>query len=202
MASVFPIDLDELRDIARRAAEAAGGVLEVVNLNSPTQHVLSGDEAALAEARRIVEEETYAQCTVIERRVPMHCSTFEPVGRAFREHLAGVRFRRPSLPYFPNRLGRPVPEPDQATFVELLSTHVHKPVLWRASIDYIVEHHGPADRLAFVEVGPMAVLTNLLGGRWHRGVRRLHTDSRQGTAAHLREVVRELGGEPGPVAGG
>jgi len=81
MASVFPIELEALQDVARRAAAAADGVLEVVNLNSPRQHVLSGDQRALETALKLLEEEEgFVQAVVIERQVPMHCSTFAPVG--------------------------------------------------------------------------------------------------------------------------
>lgn len=187
MASVFPIELEELEEVARRASEC--GVLEVVNLNSPRQHVLSGELAALERALEILEEEHYVQAAVIERQVPMHCSIFEPVGTSFREHLERVPFARPRLPYLPNRLGREQPEPDRQTFVELLATHVHRPVLWRATIDWVVERFPDP---VFVEVGPLKVLHNLLDRKWHRDVKRLHTDSAEDTAQHLEQVIDEL----------
>lgn len=186
MASVFPIELDELEEVIRRTEHL--GVLEVVNLNSPRQHVLSGEAEPLQEAEGIIEEETYAQAVIIEKQVPMHCSTFEPVGVSFRAHLETVAFEKPRLPYLPNRLGRILEDPDRESFVDLLSTHVHKPVLWRKSIDHVVER---APDAVFVEVGPMSVLTNLLTKKWHKN-RKLCTDSRDDTAGHLREVIHEL----------
>lgn len=189
MASVFPIELAELEEVARRASRR--GVLEVVNLNSPRQQVLSGERAALDEALRILEEEHYVQAVVIEREVPMHCSIFAPVGARLRRHLQEVHFAPPRLPYLPNRLGRIVPDPTAPLFVELLSTHVHSPVLWRQSIDHVVEQWPEA---VFVEVGPMAVLYNLLDKKWHRN-RKLHTDSAEATGAHLQRVVAELAAE-------
>jgi len=186
MASVFPIELEELEAVARRASSV--GVLEVVNLNSPRQHVLSGERAALDEALRILENEHYVQAVVIEREVPMHCSTFGPVGARLRRHLETLRFAAPRLPYLPNRLGRILGDPTAATMVELLATHVHHPVLWRQSIDFIVDRWPDA---VFVEVGPMSVLYNLLDRKWHKS-HRLRTDSAEGTPAHLGEVVSEL----------
>ena len=186
MASVFPIALEELEEIARRAS--ASGVLEVVNLHSPRQQVLSGEQAALERALQIIEEELYVQATVIERHVPMHCSIFEPVGQSFRRHLEQVTFAAPRLPYLPNRLGREQPDPNRETFIELLATHVHRPVLWRASIDRVVERWPDA---VFVEVGPLSVLHNLLDRKWHRN-RKLHTDSAEQTDQHLKQVIDEL----------
>lgn len=192
MASVFPIELEELEQIAARAA--GDDVLEVVNLNSPQQHVLSGDTPALERAQALIEDETFANAVVIERQVPMHCSTFAPVGRRLREHLQTVRFSRPQLPYLPNREGRMIEAPTDEQFVELLATHVHSPVLWRRSIDHVVACHPDA---VFVEVGPLAVLYNLLNRKWHR-VPRYRTDSAEETAAHLERLLGELRGlEPG-----
>jgi [acyl-carrier-protein] S-malonyltransferase len=79
MASVFPIDLEELEEIVAKARVA--GVLEVVNLNSPRQHVVSGERSAVDEALRILPEESYARAVIIENNIPMHCSTFEAVHR-------------------------------------------------------------------------------------------------------------------------
>lgn len=186
MASVFPISLEELNGVAARAR--GHGVVEVTNLNSPKQQVLSGASAAIAEALRILDADFYVTAAIIERQVPMHSSLFEPVGTRFRAHLEQVAFERPRLPYLPNRLGRVLEEPDRAAFVDLLSTHVHRPVLWRDSIDHVVERWPDA---VFLEVGPMAVLSNLLDRKWHRN-KKLHTDSADDTELHFRRVIEEL----------
>ncbi|MFH1532635.1 MAG: ACP S-malonyltransferase [Pseudomonadota bacterium] len=186
MASVFPIDLEELEEIVERARGV--GVLEIVNLNSPTQHVISGEQAAVEEALRILDAECFAGAVIIEKKIPMHCSTFEPVGDRFRVHLETVPFTTPRLPYFPNRLGRPLEEPSREDFVDLLSTHVHHPVLWRHSIDAIVERWPEA---VFVEVGPRKVLFGLLQKKWHP-VRKFHVDCPEETRSHLDGVIGEL----------
>ncbi len=186
MASVFPIDLDQLQEVVDQTSSL--GVLEIVNLNSPSQHVISGDTAALDEALRILEAETYAQTVVIERQVPMHCSTFAPVGESFRRTLEGVSFAKPRRPYLPNRLGSMVENPDSSTFIDLLSTHVHSPVLWRQSIDLVVEKWPEA---VFVEVGPLAVLHNLMSKKWHKN-KKFCTDSAKDTAEHVRQITDEI----------
>ncbi len=186
MASVFPIEFEELRKVTLRARKA--GVLEIVNINSPQQFVLSGERPALDEALRILEAESFATAVVIEKKIPMHCSTFEPVGRKFREHMETVSFSEPKLPYFPNRLGHPLENPQGKDFVDLLSSHVHNPVLWRHSIDFIAKNYPEA---IFLEVGPRKVLTNLLQRKWHP-VRKFHSDSSEDTGRHLEGVVQEI----------
>ena len=187
MASMFPIPLDELEPVVERAGKL--GVLEIVNLNSPRQHVISGETVAVDEALRLADDELYIQGVVIERQVPMHASMFSSVGERFRAFLEGVDFQTPQLPYFPNRLGKIVDTPTKEIFVDLLSTHVHKPVLWRHSIDYILEKEPDA---VMVEVGLKGVLCNLIDRRWHRGLKKFKSDSADNTAEHFASVVETL----------
>jgi [acyl-carrier-protein] S-malonyltransferase len=190
MASVFPISAEELEEVAARVRDEGAGVVEVVNLNSPRQQVLSGDGPALERALALLEEETYAQATIIERQVPMHCSTFAPVAERFAETLAKLPFAAPRFAYLPNRLAENLAAPTQQQWVELLSTHVCRPVLWRASVDALLAAEPEA---CFVEVGPRKVLYNLLDRKWHKGVRRAHVDSANELEPHFREVLTTLG---------
>ena len=187
MASIQPIELDELRAVVERV-QADHGVLEVVNLNSPRQHVIAGEPAAVEAAVAILEEEYFVHPEIIERQVPMHSTMFETVGRRFREHLERVEFAPPTKPYLPNRLGHELAHPTQADFVELCATHVHEPVYWRKSIDFLLDRLPGA---VFVEVGPRAVLHNLMQRKWVRNPR-FRTDSREDTTRHLAEVVAGL----------
>ncbi len=186
MASIFPIALETLEDVVRRVQHL--GVLEVVNLNSPKQHVVSGETKALEEALSILEDEHYVQPVIIEKQVPMHCSIFEPVSADFRQALLRAPFQKPRLPYLPNRLGKVCENPSSSTFVELLATHVYRPVLWRKSIDWVISQWPNA---IFVEVGPLSVLYNLLDRKWHKN-RKFCTDSKEASKEHLLKVFNEL----------
>jgi [acyl-carrier-protein] S-malonyltransferase len=151
--------------------------------------VLSGETSAIERAVQVLEDEHFLQAVIIERQVPMHSSLFEPVGKSFRAVLEGLDFATPRLPYLPNRHGELHAEPTKADFVDLLSSHVHQPVLWRKSIDLVMQTWPDA---VLVEVGPKAVLYNLLDRKWHRGVSKLHTDTNEDKAAHLDEVFASL----------
>ncbi len=187
MAAIFPIDLEELEQSVVRARNA--GVVEVVNLNSPRQQVVAGEPAAVDELLRILDEETYVNAVVIEKHVPMHSSMFEPVGHRFAEHLGQVSFRPPRSVYLPNRLGEFVTDPSRDAFVDLLSTHVHRPVLWRQSVDRVVDRWPEA---ILIEVGPKQILGGMLGKKWHRKVPKFSTDSQENTAANLRKLVEDV----------
>ena len=187
MVSVFSISLEDAEQVVARAQ--AKGLCEVVNLNSPRQQVISGETAAVEEAMRLCEDELGVQAVLIEQQVPMHSSLFAPVGERLGRYLANVKFAKPRLPYVPNRLAELVAAPTQEQFVDLLTTHVHRPVLWARSIDLVVQTY---PNPVLCEVGPKAVLFNLLDRKWHREVQKLHTDSNKDARAHLDEVIGRL----------
>lgn len=188
MASVQPLDLESLEQVVETVRAQGHGVLEIVNLNSPRQHVLSGEQAAVEAAVVLLEDEHYVVPTIIERQVPMHSSLFASVGEALRPHLRRARFRPTRRPYLPNRRGEPVPHASPEDFVALLADHVHTPVLWRRSIDHLLASHPDA---VLVEVGPRQVLFNLLDRKWVNRPR-FCTDSREDAAAHLNGVIEAL----------
>ena len=171
MASCFPIELDELLEVVERARNH--GSLDVGNLNSPQQHVISGEHAAVNAAIDILEEEFSIDPVVIEQRVPMHSSRFRPVADLLEPALAAAKFLPARRPYLPNVLAQLLPQPDHATITSLLLRHVYEPVRWRESIELLCEQ---LPGVSFIEVGPRGVLYNLLSPRWKR-VDRYKTDS-------------------------
>ena len=196
MAAIQPISSDELADIVERASKL--GVIEIVNINSPRQQVVAGERAAVEAAVAEAEDEFYAQPQIIDRSVPMHSSLFRAVGGAFRAYLDTLEFQPIRRPYLPNRMAELLTSPTQAEFVELLSSHVHEPVLWRQSLDHVVEAHPDA---IFVEVGPRSVLHNLMHRKWLRNRKfktDIKTDCRNELADHLAAVVAQLGTREAP----
>ena len=186
MAAIQPIAEHDLCEVVEQASER--GVLEIVNFNSPRQFVIAGEQAAVEYAAELAEHEHFAQSHVIERQVPMHSSIFAPVAERFTAYLNTLDFQAPERPWLANRRGGFVEAPTQADFVELLGEHVCQPVYWRQSIDAVVAREPEA---VFVEVGPMAVLHNLLHRKWHAN-RKFRTDDRDGAGEHFAGLVAGL----------
>ena len=186
MAAVFPVEEEAVADAVSQAR--AHGICEIVNFNSPTQHVLAGDSAAIDEAIRILEDEQAATCVVIDKRLPMHCSLFAPVAALFRPALAAAPFTMPGRPYLPNVLGRFADDVHPDRIRALLAEHVHRPVLFRQSIDVLFDRAADG---AYIEVGPRSVIYNLLGKKWHP-FRRYKTDADTNLAAAVSEMAKEL----------
>lgn len=163
MAAIFPLTLPELQKAVAEINQMGLGVVEIANHNSPRQHVLSGTKEAVTKALEAINDEFYVEGVIIEDKLPMHSSLFESVGQEFSQYLAKVEFEEPHLPYLPNRLANFLIRPTAADVRELLASHVYKPVLWKMSIDWIIEHYADA---IFVETGPRRVLSNLLDRKW------------------------------------
>jgi [acyl-carrier-protein] S-malonyltransferase len=113
----------------------------------------------------------------------------EPVAGEFRPALESAAWRLPTRPYLPNAVGRFVREPGPAQFIALLSEQVSAPVLWEESIDFLDDRFTD---LVLVEVGPRAVLYNLLGKRWKCEIPRYKTDSQDDLYGSIVALAEEL----------
>jgi [acyl-carrier-protein] S-malonyltransferase len=162
MAAFFPIEADEVEDIVKRASSS--GCVQVANYNTPSQFVVAGEPEAVQVAMRLAEADFAIDPVVIEKQIPMHTEVFRPVSEALLPHLKSANFRKPKRPYVSNVLGNLVEDAGPEQIIKLLARHVYSPVLWRQSIDAIIERQPDA---VFVEVGPRGVLYNMLQKRWH-----------------------------------
>ena len=183
MAAVFPIELDVLEEVVVRAR--AEGVLGIGNLNSPMQHVLSGERSAIDAALAILEDEHFIEGRIIEMRIPMHSARFAPAADLLRPALERAPWKTPTLPYFPNVLGEIIEHATPRQIIESLYRHVYSAVQWRKSIELVTAQWPDA---VFIEVGPGTVLFNLLQRKWRQNTR-YATDGREG----LREYPSAAG---------
>lgn len=106
MLTIIGLTVEQVRDVA-----AASG-LEVANLNSPVQTVLSGH------ADRLAAGETAAKAAGAKRALRLtvagafHSSLMQPAADRLAAMLAGVDFRAPSCPVWSNVTGQPHTTPD------------------------------------------------------------------------------------------
>lgn len=187
MAAVFPVDEDAVVDAVARAR--VRGIVEIANFNSPTQFVVAGERAAIAEAVRILDDEHAATAVVIDERLPMHCSLFAVVAERFRPSLAAATVHVPHRPYVPNVLGRFAEAPTPDSIRSLLADQVQMPVRFRQAVDAMSDRFPGA---VYVEVDPKGVLYNLLSKKW-RPFRRYKTDADAPRfASAISDLVQEL----------
>jgi malonyl CoA-acyl carrier protein transacylase len=138
-------------------SSATGGVaqrfgLTVANDNAPGQVVLSGPAAGLDDARRALRA---AGLKAIRLQVAgaFHSPAMATAAVRFREVLATVCFREPTVPVFSSVTAAPFAEPRTD-----LAAALTGPVRWRET----VARMRAAGAREFVEVGPGDVLTGLI----------------------------------------
>jgi acyl transferase domain-containing protein/NAD(P)H-dependent flavin oxidoreductase YrpB (nitropropane dioxygenase family)/NAD(P)-dependent dehydrogenase (short-subunit alcohol dehydrogenase family)/acyl carrier protein len=142
--------------------------ITVANHNSPKQTVIAADEAGLLAAA-----EKLQVAGLRNQRIPVACGFHSPLVAAAREPLAQVLaevpFASPRQPVFSNTTAKPHDGAPQG-FAARLAEHLVSPVRFREEVEALYE----AGTRIFVEVGPQAVLTGLVGqtleGRPHIAV--------------------------------
>ena len=140
-------------DQARGVAEASG--LEVANLNSPAQTVLSGH------ADRIAAGEAAAKAAGAKRALRLtvagafHSSLMQPAADRLADFLKDVEFRAPVMPVWSNVTGKPHAAPDEIR--RLMVAQVVSSVRWTDCFADMAA----AGMTAGFECGPGAVLAGL-----------------------------------------
>ena len=148
--------------------EGGNGAVVVASYNSPRQVVLSGPVAEVDQlSARLREQGIEARRLAVA--TAFHSPLVSSVSRPLREFLADVPFAEPSLPVYANATADLYPSQPGAARA-LLADQVSRPVRFA---EQVAAMHGAGVR-TFLEVGPGAVLTGLVGeclaGRPHRAV--------------------------------
>lgn len=150
MVSILGLDADKVREIA-----AATG-MEVANLNSAEQTVISGPK------ENVQKVEELAQAAGAKRAIPLnvagayHSSLMAPAAEKLAEVLQGVEFKAPAIPVLSNATGAPHGGPDDIR-ANMLKQVTHS-VLWMSCIEWLRD----AGVKACVECGPGKVLSGLI----------------------------------------
>ncbi|MBN9545299.1 MAG: ACP S-malonyltransferase [Alphaproteobacteria bacterium] len=165
MAAVHPIGPAEAIDLCADICVLLDDpeALAVSNFNSPTQCVVAGRTDAVEVFLSAAESRFFAIGRIIESRICMHMRRFRPAATYFASALKSAMWRTPSQSYWPNVLAQPVAHADAKTFSDCLTRHVYQPVLWRQTLEAFHALHSDA---VFVEVGPLQVLSRMMGRRW------------------------------------
>lgn len=166
---LFPVERPLLEEAMREHANL--GVVEIAGEFTPRIFLLGGEADPVIRTVEWLEERCPdLQSRTLEFGLPIHSSVFRAVGEQHRTLLETVDFSPVKLPYCPGVLGTPLTAPTRLDFVDLLARHSFEPVLWRQSIDALVDGH---DEVRCLEVGPGNLLTRQfqIDRKWHPEVR-------------------------------
>jgi [acyl-carrier-protein] S-malonyltransferase len=150
MLSVIGLSVDQLKDIA----EAAG--VQIANLNSPEQTVLSGPVAGIEKAEPLAKEAGAKRALRLNVSGAFHSRLMEPAAAELAEFLAGVSMSAPAVPVISNVLGAAFESVEQIR--DCMVRQVTESVRWVEDVQAMT---GMGVQ-TFVECGPGKVLSGLV----------------------------------------
>lgn len=156
MAAVIGLGTPRIRELLKQ-----GGFIDVdvANVNSPSQVVISGPVVALDRARQLFEGAGARLYVPLQVSAAFHSRHMADAGRAFDQFLQHYSFAAPRLPVIANVTGEPYPDGDPNRVIrELLVKQISHPVQWTQSVRYALGR----GVTTFVEHGPGNVLTRLV----------------------------------------
>ena len=137
--------------------ESSNGRLVIANLNSPRQVVLSGETDAVVDAERRLRERGLS-VKRLKVATAFHSSIVAGSCQPFREFLRDVSVAAPEVPVLANATATAYPS-DADAIRTMLADQLGRPVRFAETI----EHLYASGVRSFVEVGPAAVLSGLVG---------------------------------------
>ncbi|MBM0276216.1 ACP S-malonyltransferase [Micromonospora sp. STR1s_6] len=152
MAAVLGLPADEVA-----AALAAAGLdsVDLANLNTHTQIVLSGLRADIERAGPILKAAGARGYTMLNVSGAFHSRYMREAADSFTETLSAVPMSPPRIPVIANVTARPYPAGEVAS---LLARQITAPVRWTETVRHLLDL-GVTD---IEQVGPGKVLTGLV----------------------------------------
>ena len=132
----------------------AGLKLYITHHNAPRQTVVAGPDDVVKKFLQLAERENLG-CSRLEVPLPYHTPLLKSACNPFRDQLARIEFRPPSLPILSNVTNRFTAEPEELR--DNLVRQLTKPVRYVELVERLVGSGAGV----LVEVGPGHVLTGL-----------------------------------------
>jgi [acyl-carrier-protein] S-malonyltransferase len=152
MAAIIGGDEKQVRELA-----AAAGV-DVANLNSPGQIVLSGEASKIAQAVSLAKEYGARKAVELQVAGAFHSRLMESAYLKLQKVLAETSIKSPEVPVVCNVDAQAVREPEEIR--RTLAEQVTGSVRWTESVNYLLDH---LHCTQLIELGPGGVLAGLVG---------------------------------------
>jgi [acyl-carrier-protein] S-malonyltransferase len=131
--------------------------VDIANLNSPGQIVISGESSKVALAVSLAKEHGIRMAKTLNVAGAYHSRLMNSAFLKLGEELQRTPFSRPRFPVICNTDARPVSDPDEIR--SSLQDQVTGTVRWTESIEHLVDDEKCE---LFIELGPGGVLAGLL----------------------------------------
>lgn len=137
---------------------AAETEVDIANLNSPGQIVISGEAGKVALASSFAKERDVRKAVMLTVAGAYHSRLMQPAYEQLGAELAATTFSQPRFPVVCNLDARP--GADAESIRRALHEQVTSTVRWTESMEYLIDEMGIEQ---FIELGPGGVLAGLLG---------------------------------------
>ncbi len=152
MAAVIGLPEAKVREVLTDPRFAG---IDLANLNSPKQAVVSGPVDEVSASREAFEAAGAQLFVPLKVSAAFHSRAMADSAAEFRRFASPVEFRPLAIPVVSNVTARPY---GPGETLDLLARQISSPVRWSESIQYLLGQPDPE----FVEAGPGAVLAGLL----------------------------------------
>ena len=152
MAALIGGDIVNVRKIAREAD------VDIANVNSPGQIVLSGEAENVRKAIDLAKQYGIRRAVPLNVAGAFHSRLMTSAEAKLRSDLATVLIAKPTTKIVANVTAQPVSE--ESDILESLAKQVTGTVRWTESVEYMIDQLGCN---LFLELGPGEVLGGLVG---------------------------------------
>jgi [acyl-carrier-protein] S-malonyltransferase len=182
MAAIIGLDEVVLGEIcARFSGGASDGFVDIANINSPGQIVVSGGTEAVRATCEAAKEAGAKRAVELKVSGAFHSRLMRPAAEKFAVFAKAAEISSPTAAFFANVSAEDVHDPESIR--RGLIEQICSPVRWQPTIEKMIGEGADT----FVEVGPGKVLRGLLR-RIDGSVARLGTDGPEA----LEEIGRAL----------
>lgn len=151
MAAMIGVDENVVRDLAAQTD------IDVANINSPGQIVVSGEAAKVAAAAGLAKDFGIRKAVELKVAGAFHSRLMQPACERLAAILAETEIRKPAFPVVCNVEGRAVTDPDDIR--RTLAEQVTGSVRWADCITFLLDKTG-CD--SFLELGPGTTLAGMI----------------------------------------
>jgi [acyl-carrier-protein] S-malonyltransferase len=152
MAAIIGGEEKQVRELA------AAADVDVANLNSPGQIVLSGEASKITQAVSLAKEYGARKAVELQVAGAFHSRLMESAYLKLQKVLAETSIKSPEVPVVCNVDAQAVSEPEEIR--RTLAEQVTGSVRWTESVNYLLDH---LQCTHFIELGPGGVLAGLVG---------------------------------------
>ncbi|HZK33593.1 MAG TPA: ACP S-malonyltransferase [Tissierellaceae bacterium] len=153
MLAVLTDDLDYLEKLCQEVS-SEGGIVQVSNLNTKGQIVISGEEKAVSKVGEILNEENI-RAIPLKTSGAFHTSYMDEVCNQLEGVLKTIEFKKPRVPIIHNLYGRYREDVD---IREALSKQVNNKVLFKDSLEGLMDSHVDL----YIEIGHGSVIKGFM----------------------------------------